>query len=1137
VDALTGPAKQDGAADGIAGGGEMGVLIRAMDWSRTPLGPVAAWPQSLRTAVGIMLSSRYAMFVWWGRELTNLYNDAYRLILGRKHPQSLGGSARKVWAEIWDLIGPRSEAVLERGESTFDDALLLVLDRFGYPEETYFTFSYSPIRDDDGDIGGLFCAVTEETQRVIGERRLRLLREVAAGSGDSHTPEQVCASAAQCISRNPRDLPFALIYLCERDGTSPRLVAHAGVDAGSPAARLLVESDNERSAFPFAQAAAANTLVIVDDLRARFPHLPTGAWDRPPERAVIMPLAERQTGVAGFLVAGLNPYLTFGDDYRGFVGLLAGQITAGVGSARAYQEERRRAEALAETDRAKTAFFSNVSHEFRTPLTLMLGPLEEALAVPAEALPRKRDDLAVAHRSGLRLLRLVNTLLDFSRIEAGRLQASYEPVDLARFTAELASEFRAATEKAALRLTVDCSPLSEPVWVDRDMWEKIVLNLVSNAFKFTLDGAIAVRVGRENGHAVLRIADTGIGIPAHELPRIFDRFHRIEGARGRTHEGTGIGLALVQDLTRLHGGTVSVESTPRVGTTFTVAVPLGTDHLPPDRLRAERPMVSTAIGAHPYVEEAMRWLRSDDAPAELESVLPGEQPAPAETEVKRATVLLVDDNADMRDYVQRLLAPQYQVRTAADGAEALASMRADPPDLLLSDVMMPRLDGFGLVREIRADPALAHLPVILLSARAGEESSIEGLEAGADDYLIKPFSARELLARVTANVKTAELRRGFERRIAEDMRAMTLLQEVGNRCLRTRADFQECLDFMLDAAIELSGADRGNIRLLDPQSGALAITAQRGFDQSFLTFFAEIRLGEASVCGAAMEKAARIVVEDVASSAIFADQPSRDVLLSAGVRAVYSTPLVSSGEKTMGMISVHFARPHRPGERELRFMDLLTRQAADYLERKRGEETAKTLVREVQHRSNNLLAVIQAIARRSLSGGHSMPEAREAFEARLQALARGNRQLIKSDWGGAKVSEIIRLELAPFSERTSMRGNDLSLAPQQAQNFCLALHELATNAAKYGALSNASGRLELSWSVANSDRGRLLQFRWRETGGPRVTAPTRRGFGTSLVKATFPDVRLEFAADGLACEIDVPLGRSDDAAEALVPAK
>jgi PAS domain S-box-containing protein len=762
-----------GIAGCLASGGEMGALMRAMDWSQTPLGPVENWPQSLRTAVGIMLSSRYAMFVWWGRQLINLYNDAYRPFLGKKHPGALGQSAREVWAEIWDLIGPRTEAVLERGESTFDETLLLVMERHGYPEETYFTFSYSPIRDDRGETGGIFCAVTDETSRVIGERRLKLLREVAATASETHTPEQVCAAAAACISRNARDLPFAMLYLSEGDGRGARLAVRVGIDPDDPAAPPFLDLEDAGTIWPLAKVKAKGEPLVIEDLQSRFAHLPRGVWDRPPARAAVMPLFEQgQTGIAGFLVAGLNPYLPFEEGYSGFVGLLAGQIAAAIANARAHEEERKRAEALAEIDRAKTAFFSNVSHEFRTPLTLMLGPLEEALMAPAGELAQRRDDLALVHRNGLRLLRLVNTLLDFSRIEAGRVEASYEPVDLSVSTADLASVFRAATDKAGLVLTVDCPPLGEPVWVDRDMWEKIVLNLVSNAFKFTLKGGIAVRLRRAGENAALSIEDTGTGIPAHEIPRLFDRFHRVEGARGRTHEGTGIGLALVQELVRRHGGTVRVESSEGAGSTFTVMIPLGTAHLPRDRLRAARALAAPAPGAQPFIEEALRWLPEADGGAsepEIERELLPEQrlPAPAVAPGERATILVADDNADMRDYLRRLLNARYEVRTAANGEEALAVLRAEPPDLLLSDIMMPRMDGYALLRAVRADPAFADLPVILLSARAGEEASLEGLEAGADDYLVKPFSARELFARIAASLELARLRRTAEQSLRQ----------------------------------------------------------------------------------------------------------------------------------------------------------------------------------------------------------------------------------------------------------------------------------------------------------------------------------------------------------------------------------
>jgi signal transduction histidine kinase len=488
-----------------------------------------------------------------------------------------------------------------------------------------------------------------------------------------------------------------------------------------------------------------------------------------------------QHRLAGLLVLGLSAHLQLDNLYRDFCALATAQVATAVANARAYEAERQRAEALAELDRAKTAFFSNVSHEFRTPLTLALGPMEDLLAGARGALlPAQRADLEVAHRNALRLLRLVNTLLDFSRIEAGRVQASYEATDLAALTADLASTFRSAVERAGLSLVVDCAPLPAAVetYVDRDMWEKIVLNLVSNAFKFTLAGEIVVSLRpTAAGDAVaLVVRDSGIGIPAAELPRLFERFHRVAGARARTQEGTGIGLALVQELVALHGGTVEAQSALDVGTTFTVTVPTGSAHLPPDRIGARRELASTAVGAAPYVEEALRWL--PDASAMDEMTTPTDDWALAAREFMgmapatdlgsaaraRARVLLADDNADMREYVSRLLGQLYEVEAVPDGRAALAAAQARPPDLVVSDVMMPGLDGFALLRAVRADPRTRELPVILLSARAGEEARVDGLHAGADDYLVKPFAARELLARVGTHLTLARLRAEATRR-------------------------------------------------------------------------------------------------------------------------------------------------------------------------------------------------------------------------------------------------------------------------------------------------------------------------------------------------------------------------------------
>ncbi|HEX4114054.1 MAG TPA: ATP-binding protein [Stellaceae bacterium] len=424
---------------------------------------------------------------------------------------------------------------------------------------------------------------------------------------------------------------------------------------------------------------------------------------------------------------------------------------------KAYEREiARQREELAKLDELKTAFFANISHEFRTPLTLMLGPIEDALDDGAERLgPRQRERIAMVQRNGLRLQKLVNTLLDFSRVEAGRIQAVYQATDLAALTQDLASSFRAACEKAGLSLAIETARLAEPVFVDREMWEKIVLNLVSNAFKFTLVGGIEISLGAADGEAVLRVRDTGTGIPEKELPLIFERFHRVEGAQGRTHEGTGIGLALVQELVKLHKGSIAVESTLGRGTVFTVRVPFGSAHLPPVQVDAARTQASTATRTDAFVSEALRWLPDGIVGDGVDAA---SFPPPPTPDAVRARVVLADDNADMRDYLSRLLAPRYDVAAVADGEAALAAAARLRPDLVLTDIMMPRVDGFALLQRLRADPALREIPVILLSARAGEEAKIEGIEAGADDYLVKPFNARELLARVASNIELAHAR-------------------------------------------------------------------------------------------------------------------------------------------------------------------------------------------------------------------------------------------------------------------------------------------------------------------------------------------------------------------------------------------
>jgi signal transduction histidine kinase len=755
-------------------------LMRSLDWSQTPLGPAVEWPQSLRTVVNILLTSRYQMWMAWGSEFTCLYNDAYRPTLGIKHPWALGKPARDVWAEIWRDIGPRIEKVIATGQATYEEGLLLILERSGFPEETYHTFSYSPLADDTGKIAGMLCVVTEETERVIGERRMALLRELASELASSSIESEVIEALRNRVEAYGRDLPFTLTYLFDTDGSGKaRLACATGIDAGHPAAPAVIPS-GPRGVWRADKMFDGATPIIVSDLNERLAQpLPPGAWERAPSQAVIVPIKQQgQERPAGFIVAAINPYRRYDAAYAGFIALLAVQLASALANARAYEEERRRAEALAEIDRAKTAFFSNVSHEFRTPLTLMLGPLEDILAKPPEEPLRDCHELlSVVHRNGLRLQRLVNALLDFSRIEAGRVQASYEPTDLAMFTAELASNFRSTMERAGLRFSIECPPLSQPVYVDHEMWEKVILNLLANAFKYTIEGSVTVRLAERDGCAALQVIDTGVGIPEDELPRLFERFHRVESTRGRTNEGTGIGLALVQELVNLHGGSVAVTSSVGQGSTFTVSIPYGIAHLPQDRVGAARSQSSTASHADTYVEEALRWLPEN--PVRPEAV-PDSRADPHRGSQFRSHVLLADDNADMRDYVRRLLESRYEVTSVSNGEEAVAAALAKRPDLVLADVMMPVLDGFGLLKALRGHEQTKTVPIILLSARAGEESRVEGLDAGADDYLVKPFTARELLARVEAHLSLARMRtQADQARRSSEMRLGLALDATG----------------------------------------------------------------------------------------------------------------------------------------------------------------------------------------------------------------------------------------------------------------------------------------------------------------------------------------------------------------------
>jgi signal transduction histidine kinase len=764
------------------GGGKMGELIRSMDWSRSPLGPIESWPQSLRATVSLCLASNFPISLAWGPHHVQIYNDGYWPICGEKHPHSMGQDFRECWASAWPVIGDAFERALT-GETSFLENQRIFIDRNGYLEETFFTFSFSPIRDETG-VAGLFHPVTETTARMLSERRTLTLRDLASSTASAQTMEEACELAVRALAGSPRDLPFVLFYLLQDRGDDhvkeARLIAAAGLARGESASPEVVDL-SQPCRWPLAEVFRTGTAQHVTDLEERFGPLICGEYEEALQQAWLLPITPPGCeNPLGILVAGVSSRLALNESYRAFYGLLASGVTAEVANARAYEEERKRTEALAEIDRAKTAFFTNISHEFRTPLTLMLGPIEDELAEHDQPLPpARRERLETAHRNSLRLLKLVNTLLDFSRTEAGRTQANYQPTDLAAYTVELAGVFRSAIEKAGLNLVVHAPPLPEPVYVDREMWEKVVLNLLSNACKHTFAGSITVTIRWCVSRVELVVADTGVGIPASELPRLFERFYRIERVKARTHEGTGIGLALVRELVSLHGGTIDVASEEGKGTTFTVSIKTGTAHLPLTHMTAGAPTASPGKAATAYVEEALHWLPNAEA-NDLVRKVPAASAGRA-----RPRILLVDDNADMRDYVYRLLASRHEVLTFADGQAALAAAEECLPDLILSDIMMPGLDGFALLRSLRTNPRSRAIPVILLSARAGEESAVEGLQAGADDYLTKPFSARELMARVHTHLELAQARRAWALELEHSNRELEAFSYSLSHDLRT----------------------------------------------------------------------------------------------------------------------------------------------------------------------------------------------------------------------------------------------------------------------------------------------------------------------------------------------------------------
>jgi signal transduction histidine kinase/DNA-binding response OmpR family regulator len=422
---------------------------------------------------------------------------------------------------------------------------------------------------------------------------------------------------------------------------------------------------------------------------------------------------------------------------------VAAQAAIAVQQSRLYQTTRQQAEQLLALDRQKNEFFQNISHEFRTPLTLTLGPLESAVA---QQQGLSYDQSVMALRNSRRLLRLVNQLLDLQRLDAGRMQAIFRPCNLTDFVSHTVDAFRTYSEKKGIQLYVDLQPCPL-VYLDPERFDKVLYNLLSNAMKFTPDdGRITVTVAAASDRCILTVRDTGIGIRADQLPVLFERFRQAEGSANRTHEGTGLGLALVKELVALHGGSVAVESIYGAGTTFTVSLPMGTDHLVDQQIVHDQATVQVDRAVVELADLEIE-LQGDRDETENPTDKPIDGLIPLGPQVAR--VLIVDDNPDLRTYLSSILrARGYQVWTARNGAEGFEAAVQHHPQLIITDLMMPKVSGLDLIRMIRQDADLQGTPIVLLTAKADEDTRIDGVEQGADGYLSKPFSDRELLAEV-----------------------------------------------------------------------------------------------------------------------------------------------------------------------------------------------------------------------------------------------------------------------------------------------------------------------------------------------------------------------------------------------------
>jgi signal transduction histidine kinase/ActR/RegA family two-component response regulator len=700
--------------------GDMARRIADHAWQTHALGLPDQWPQSLRHAVALLLECKLPMYLAWGPGLIQFYNDAYRPILGDKHEGALGGSARDTWCEIWPTIGPMWDAVLQGKAIGFDD-YKLTIERYGFPEDCYFNFSYSPVRDDDGIPRGVLVTFAETTAKVLSERRFRFLDELAQLTRVLSDPAEVMQVTASMLGKYLGVNRCAYAHVLEdqntfdligdyNEGVASIVGRYKFTDFGQQVGDLMIANE------PYVNEDVETHSITRD--------LDLVAYRLTQIRAVIcVPLHKSGRFVAAMAVHQTTPRNWNADE----ISLVRTVVDRCWESLERIRAERDKA-LLLDSERAarqdaeransfKDNFLATLSHELRTPLTAITGWVH----ILRRKYGSTHSDLAkgidVIERSTRSQARLIGDLLDMSRISSGKLHMDMKPMDLATCVRTAYELILPNAHTAGLAVGADVAPVGT-VLGDVDRLQQVVTNLLSNAIKFTpRGGSIHLRLSHEGNEAVIAVSDNGIGINAEFLPHVFKRFRQADGSITRTHSGLGLGLSIVQHIVELHGGTVAAQSLGAgTGASFRVSLPLYAS-------TSEDPSLSAGGG-------------------------PAEHAAPR---LAGRSVLVVDDDPDTRDLLRRVIEEcGAQVYTAHDAYEAMDLIEAHHPDVVCSDIGMPGMNGYELLRWLRNQPPERSglVPAIAMTAFARAEDRERSLSSGFHCHLSKPLEPLKVLAAI-----------------------------------------------------------------------------------------------------------------------------------------------------------------------------------------------------------------------------------------------------------------------------------------------------------------------------------------------------------------------------------------------------